>query len=214
MNDSHQKPEQQARQQVDRLLTQAGWVVQDRADFNRNAAVGVAVREFPLPLGYCDYLLFVDGKAAGVIEAKKAGVTLSGVADQSARYQVDPPPHLACWDEFLVYDYESTGDETFFSNRRDPKPRSRRLFAFHRPETLHDWLRQPATLRAKLRELPPLDTRGLRDCQITADGSLYLCGQRAHVRPGYWTTQTKQVQVYQRGLCGSRRRAKRSLRRP
>ncbi|MCH8478442.1 MAG: DEAD/DEAH box helicase family protein, partial [Wenzhouxiangella sp.] len=168
MNDTHQTPEQQAREQIDSLLSAAGWVIQDRAEFNRNAALGVAVREFPLPAGYCDFLLFVDGKAAGVIEAKKTGVTLSGVADQSARYQVDPPVHLACWDEFLVYDYESTGDETFFSNQRDPKPRSRRLFAFHRPETLHDWLRQPATLRARLSELPPLDTRGLRDCQIEA----------------------------------------------
>jgi type I restriction enzyme R subunit len=75
-------PEQQARENIDRLLTQAGWVLQDRSAFNRNAALGVAVREFPLPAGSCDYLLFVAGKAAGVIEAKKSGVTLSGVADQ------------------------------------------------------------------------------------------------------------------------------------
>ena len=168
MTDTQHTPEQRARRQIDRLLIDAGWVLQDRNAFDRNAALGVAVREFPLPAGFCDYLLFVDGKAAGVIEAKKSGVTLSGVADQSARYMVDPPPHLACWDEFLIYDYESTGEETFFSNQRDPNPRSRRLFAFHRPETLNEWLRQPATLRARLRELPPLDTRGLRDCQIEA----------------------------------------------
>src|SRR5690606_29467102 len=62
----------------------------------------------------------------------------------------------------------STGEETFFCNRRDPKARSRRLFAFHRPETLHDWLRQPETLRARLRHMPPLDPRGLRDCQMEA----------------------------------------------
>ena len=86
MNDSHQTPEQRARGQIDRLLGDAGWVVQDMADFNRNAALGVAVREFQLPSGPCDYLLFIDGKAAGVIEAKKAGVTLSGVAGQSDQY--------------------------------------------------------------------------------------------------------------------------------
>jgi type I restriction enzyme, R subunit len=78
------------------------------------------------------------------------------------------PEHLARWDEFLIYDYESTGEETFFRNLRDPKARSRRLFAFHRPETLHDWLRQPETLRARLRHMPPLDPKGLRDCQIEA----------------------------------------------
>ncbi|HKK04217.1 MAG TPA: DEAD/DEAH box helicase family protein, partial [Gammaproteobacteria bacterium] len=163
------QPEQQAREEIDRLLTDAGWVLQDRRDdFDRKAALGVAVREFPLPAGFCDYLLFIDGKAAGVIEAKRAGVTLSGVADQSARYMTKLPVHLASWDELLIYDYESTGDETFFRNLRDPKPRSRRLFAFHRPETLHDWVRQSDTLRGRLRQMPPLDPKGLRDCQIEA----------------------------------------------
>jgi type I restriction enzyme R subunit len=161
-------PEKRAREQIDRLLEAAGWVLQDRSQFDRTAAPGVAVREFPLASGQCDYLLFVDGKAAGVIEAKKAGVTLSGVAEQSAKYMVNLPPHLARWDELLVYAYESTGEETFFWNRRDPKPRSRRLFAFHRPETLREWLQQPETLRARLRGLPPLDTHGLRDCQVEA----------------------------------------------
>lgn len=85
------------------MLADAGWVQQDRSEFDRNAGVGVAVREFQLPAGACDYLLFVDGKAAGVIEAKKTGVTLSGVAEQSAKYMVGPPPHLARgdFDDFI-----------------------------------------------------------------------------------------------------------------
>src|SRR5690606_15287438 len=162
------QPEQQARQRIDQLLLDAGWLLQNRDAFDRTAALGVAVREFPVDSGFCDYLLFVDGKAAGVIEAKKAGVTLSGVTEQAAKYMTHPPAHLARWDDFLVYGYESTGEETFFHSLRDPKPRSRRLFAFHRPETLLDWLRQPATLRARLRELPPLETKGLRACQVEA----------------------------------------------
>lgn len=161
-------PEQLARERIDELLRAAGWVIQDRADFNRNAALGVAVREFQLPSGPCDYLLFVDGKAAGVIEAKKAGATLSGVADQSDDYMTALPPHLARWDDRLIFGYESTGEETFFRNLRDPRPRSRRLFAFHQPAILREWLRAGATLRTRLRELPPLDARGLRDCQIDA----------------------------------------------
>ncbi len=171
-----QQPEEQARTRIDQLLRDAGWVIQDRSDFDRQAALGVAVREFHLPAGYCDYLLFIDGKAAGVIEAKKAGVTLSGVAEQSAKYVAQLPEHLARWEQQLVYHYESTGDETFFCDLRDPKPRSRRLFAFHRPETLHEWLCQSETLRARLRQMPPLETQGLRDCQIEAiqglEGSL------------------------------------------
>ena len=161
-------PEHRARRTIDELLTAAGWVVQDRAEFERSAGTGVAVREFPLPAGPCDYLLFLDGKAAGVIEAKREGVTLSGVAEQSARYMDTLPEHMARWDQQLVYGYESTGTDTWFVNRRDPKSRSRRLFAFHRPDTLRDWLQQPDTLRARLQGLPPLDTHGLRDCQVEA----------------------------------------------
>jgi len=162
------EPEQQARQKIDELLQAAGWILQNRDQFDRTAGLGVAVREFQLPAGPCDYLLFVDGKAAGVIEAKKAGVTLSGVAEQSAKYMVSLPPHLARWHDTLVFEYESTGEETFFCDLRDPKPRSRRVFAFHRPETLREWLLQPETLRARLQKLPPLDTHGLRHCQVEA----------------------------------------------
>ncbi|TNE39565.1 MAG: DEAD/DEAH box helicase [Alphaproteobacteria bacterium] len=161
-------PEQEARQQIDRLLTAAGWVLQDRDEFNRNASLGVAVREFQLPSGACDYMLFVDGKAAGVIEAKKTGVTLSGVSDQSEKYMDALPPHLAKWEDILIFDYESSGQEVYFRNMRDPKPRSRRVFAFHKPETLHEWLLSPRTLRGALKEMPPLIETGLRDCQIEA----------------------------------------------
>ncbi len=174
--------EQRARQQIDQLLAAAGWVVQDRAAFDRSAALGVAVREFPLPAGPCDYLLLVDGKAAGVIEAKRAGITLSGVAEQSAKYMLSLPEHLARWADPLIYSYESTGDETFFIDQRDPKPRSRRLFAFHRPETLHDWLRQPSTLRARLRTMPPLEATGLRDCQVEAITGLEASLAQDHPR--------------------------------
>lgn len=160
--------EQKARQEIDKRLSAAGWVLQNPDEFNRNAALGVAVKEFQLTTGPCDYLLFVKGKAAGVIEAKKAGVTLSGVADQSDRYMGGIPDHLAKWEARLLFDYESNGEETYFRNLRDPKPRSRRVFAFHKPETLLEWLEAPETLRSALTQMPPLDTAGLRDCQIEA----------------------------------------------
>lgn len=179
-------PEQTARESIDRLLRDAGWVLQDREHLDRNASLGVAVREFPLPSGHADYLLFVAGKAAGVVEAKKSGVTLSGVAEQSEKYMGQLPSHLASWDESLVFDYETTGDETFFRNMRDPVPRSRRVFAFHRPEILLEWLQQPDTLRARLRRMPPIDVRGLRDCQGDAlqglEGSLAADKPRALIQ--------------------------------
>ena len=165
-------PEQLARERIDALLVAAGWVIQGNADFNRNASEGVAVREFQLPSGPCDYLLFVGGKAAGVVEAKKSGVTLSGVAEQAARYMLKLPDHLARWSDHLRFDYESTGDETYFRDTHDPDSRSRRVFAFHQPRTLHRWLKEGDTLRGRLRQLPALDRTGLRDCQMEAIAGL------------------------------------------
>ncbi|WP_345776331.1 DEAD/DEAH box helicase family protein [Luteimonas salinisoli] len=161
-------PEQLARERIDALLEAAGWIIQDSADFNRKAGEGVAVREFATKAGPCDYLLFVGDKACGVIEAKKAGITLSGVAEQAARYLSQLPDHVACWANTLRFDYESTGEETFFRDAADPAPRSRRVFAFHQPSTLHAWLKEEDTLRKRLRHMPTLDPSGLRDCQIDA----------------------------------------------
>ena len=80
-------PEDKARKEIDTLLIEAGWVIQDRAEFNRFAGIGVAVREFLMTDNTeADYLLFVDGKAVGVIEAKKSELSLSGVEVQSQGY--------------------------------------------------------------------------------------------------------------------------------
>ena len=162
------KPEEETRKQIDYLLEQAGWKVQDLGELNLGAGIGVAVREFPLESGTADYLLFVERKAVGVIEAKQEGTTLSGVAEQSAKYQVAIPVNIPHVNEPLPFAYESTGIETFFRDERDMEPRSRRVFAFHKPETLRDWLSDDDTLRNRLKKMPPLNTRGLRDCQIEA----------------------------------------------
>lgn len=68
-----------------------------------------------------------------MIEAKKAGITLSGVAEQAARCAVGLPAHVARWGDTLRFDCESTGEESFFRDALDPQPRSRRVFAFRRP---------------------------------------------------------------------------------
>lgn len=81
------KPEDQAREQIGRMLQEAGWVVQDSAKANIHASRGVALRNFSLEQGhgFADYLVYVEGAAAGVVEAKKQGTTLSGVEMQSAK---------------------------------------------------------------------------------------------------------------------------------
>ncbi|MDI6807837.1 MAG: type I restriction-modification enzyme R subunit C-terminal domain-containing protein [Candidatus Eisenbacteria bacterium] len=168
------KPEEKARQKIDELFESAGWKVQDRREMNLGASLGVAVREFPLESGTADYLLFLDRKAAGVVEAKPEGTTLSGVAEQTANYLTRIPENVPRVGNPPPYAYESTGIETFFRNLRDPEARSRRMFAFHKPETLRGWLSQEETLRTKLRALPPLAIEGLRDCQIEAIRNLEL----------------------------------------
>ena len=169
-------PEERARHLIDLQLQAAGWVIQDRDEMNLGAGLGVAVREYPLATGPCDYLLFVDRKACGIVEAKPEGTTLSGVADQASGYQARLPSHLANWGDPLRFDYEASGSETLFSDRVDPEQRSRRVFALHRPETLLERLLDGSSLRARLTLMPPLVEDGLRDCQIEAitglEGSL------------------------------------------
>ncbi len=161
-------PEEAARQKIDELLTQAGWKIQDFNDLNLGAALGVVVREFPLQSGFADYLLFIDREAVGAIEAKPEGSTLSGVEEQTGGYLSGLPEEIPHIDNPLPFGYESTGTETFFVDLRDPSPRSRRVFAFHKPETLKSWLNQGETLRAKLKELPALAAGNLRNCQSEA----------------------------------------------
>ncbi|MEO7328812.1 MAG: hypothetical protein ABI193_09560 [Minicystis sp.] len=89
-------PEQRARVRIDAALVSSGWVVQHRDDMNVSAGRGVAVREFKLRAGhgFADYLLFVDGKAVGVLEAKAEGFTLSGVEPQAKKYATGLPANL------------------------------------------------------------------------------------------------------------------------
>lgn len=162
-------PEERARQTIDAQLKQAGWIIQDRSDFNRTASTGVAVREFMMTDGTeADYLLFVDGKAAGVIEAKKSGKTLSGVENQSSGYAAALPDYVKKWSNPLPFIYEASGTEIHFCDYRDIDAASRRVFSFHRPESLLALLNQESTLRNRLKQMPPLRRIGLRNCQVEA----------------------------------------------
>jgi len=163
------KPEEKARQKIDKLLKSASWEIQDLKDLNLSASLGVAVREFPFKNGVADYLLFVDRIPVGVIEAKPEGTTLGGVSEQTEKYIAGGlSQDIPIIKEPLPFVYESTGSENFFRNLRDPIPCSRRVFAFHRSEILVKWYTQKDTLRARLRKMPSLITNGLRDCQIEA----------------------------------------------
>ncbi|WP_431983081.1 DEAD/DEAH box helicase family protein [Streptomyces qinglanensis] len=170
--------EVQAREAIDEMLHACGWEIQDRDQLNPKPGKGVAVREFTLATGRADYVLYVDGKIVGVVEAKREGDHLSSAVEQNDRYAsgVLKEHQLAVWrqDQPFAFRYATTGAETYFVNRLDPEARSREIFTFHRPETVAEWMRRAdevrvaPTFRAGLRRLPILEPNGLRLAQVDA----------------------------------------------
>ncbi len=154
------------------MLVQCGWVVQDYAQMNISAGVGVAIREFPLQTGFADYLLYADGKAIGIVEAKPENHTLVGVETQSAKYTSGLPENFPAWRLPLPFAYESTGILTRFTNNLDPQPCSREVFSFHRPAELIRMAELESQLRAGLQHLPPLDPGRLWRVQVDAIANL------------------------------------------
>jgi type I restriction enzyme R subunit len=213
-------PEEKARKTIDELLTKAGWTIQDREEVNVSAARGVAIREFPLKSGYgfADYLLYVDGAPAGVVEAKKEGETLTGYEIQTEKYSVGLPDVLKPYRKPLPFCYQSTGIETRFTNLMEPDARSRPVFAFHRPETFADWLmdesKKPgSTLRARLKHMPPLGgdtaTPGCAPVDTGRSGCAPVdTGRSACVTVGgLWPAQIKAIRNLEDSLAHGRPRA-------
>lgn len=168
-------PEQEARVVIDEKLEQSGWVVQNVAQLNLGAALGVAVREFPTSTGPVDYALFIDGDPVGVIEAKKSSVgeNITVVEEQSARYATSSFKWINR--EYTIrFAYEATDKLIKFTDYKDIKYRSRRVFSFHRPEYLESLLQARDTIRNNMKHFPALDTTGFRDCQINAINNMDL----------------------------------------
>ena len=165
---SNQTPEQKARDLIDQMLNDAGWVVQSKTEVDLSAAQGVVIREYQTDVGPADYVLFVDRKPVGVIEAKREeeGEKLTVHEDQAEDYANSTLKYLK--NDSLPFIYESTGVLTRFTDARDPKPRSRPVFLFHRPATLAEWLKQGNTLRSRLQAMPVLHEEGLRPAQKAA----------------------------------------------
>lgn len=164
-------PEEKARIEIDRQIADCGWLVQNRDEMNISAALGVAVREFPMLTGEVDYLLYVGGKAIGVVEAKPKGHPLIGVETQSAKYIGALPPAVPAYRSPLPFCYESTGAVTQFTSLLEPDARSREVFTFHRPEELLRLVQLDDQVRSKMRALPALDASKLWSVQKGRSGT-------------------------------------------
>lgn len=162
-------PEEKARQEIDKQLTELGYVIQDMADLDLTAARGVIVREYPTDTGPVDYLIFIEGEPIGIIEAKeikKGEKLVVEVEKQTNRYKNSKFLYLPNADIRFVY--ESTGEITRFTDYYDEDYRSREIFTFHSPDTLYILKHCKNTLRNYLKHFPYFDTNGFRKCQVTA----------------------------------------------
>lgn len=180
----NQNPEQQARDKIDAMLVAAGWKVQAKKAMDFSAGLGVAIREFQTDIGPADYVLFIDKKPVGVIEAKREdeGHRLTMHEEQTAGYATAKLKWVAN-KEPLPFLYESTGIITRFTDLRDPKPKSRTVFSFHQPHTLQQWLRDATSLRTRLQNnFPALTHDRLRDCQFNAIQNLEVSFANNHPR--------------------------------
>jgi len=168
----NQNPEQIARDKIDIMLRESGWLVQSKSQIDLSANKGIAVREYQTNVGPADYVLFVDRKPVGIIEAKREdeGHRLTVVEEQSSNYANAKLKYLN--NDPLPFVYESTGTITRFTDYRDPKPRGRNVFSFHKPETISAWLKKGKSLRERLLSIPVLDSTGLRPAQIVAVNNL------------------------------------------
>ena len=169
------RPEELARVGIDEKLEQSGWTIQDMSQLNLTASLGVAVREFPTSTGPVDYALFIEGKPVGVVEAKKTdlGEKITTVEEQSSRYASSTFKWVQ--QEYEIrFAYEATDKLIRFTDYKDIKYRSRKVFSFFRPETLNGLLESPDTIRNNMKSFPSLDGTGFRKCQINAINRLDL----------------------------------------
>ncbi|MGK5086188.1 DEAD/DEAH box helicase family protein [Bdellovibrionota bacterium FG-2] len=167
-SDRNQNPEQIARDAIDKRLAEAGWHVQELKKLDWSKGLGIAIKEYPTDTGPADYVLFIDKTAIGVIEAKRdeEAESITEVEDQTSGYANAKLKYIKNLP--LPFRYEATGVITRFTDIRDPKPRSREIFSFQRPETLQKMLKEVRSLRDRVNDLPSLEKNNLRDCQFDA----------------------------------------------
>lgn len=161
-------PEEKARQAIDQILNDAGWQIVPRSDFTLDSSA-VAVTEGLLNGNLeADYLLFLEGKAIGVLEAKRDDVDLLSVAaEQAENYTHNLPLWCASWheDRHLPLVYLSNGKELFFKNLQDNSMNDYMpLNEMHSPKDIV----KLTGISSYFAGLPTLKRKGLRDCQYDA----------------------------------------------
>ena len=162
-------PEELARVKIDKQLNNAGWDIIARNEYLPNSTV--AVKEALMKENTeSDYLLFVDGKAIAVVEAKKEANNLGDeVAAQAEFYSANPQVWYALWvDKMIPLVYLANGNKIYFKNMLVPDSDYEELSAMHSPKKMLQMIGQVSEYGA----LPKIEKKGLRDCQYNAEVAL------------------------------------------
>lgn len=159
-------PEEKARVKIDKQLRNVGWDIVSRNEYLPNSTV--AVKE-ALMVGNTesDYLLFIDGKAIAVVEAKREENPLGDdVKKQAEDYAVSPQSWYALWFEKLIpLVYMANGNKIYFKNMLVEDSEYEELSQMHSPKKMLQMVGKKSEYGA----LPLLEKRGLRDCQYNAE---------------------------------------------
>ncbi len=170
-------PEQKARVKIDELLESAGWTVVSREDFTPAAVNAQAVEENILQGNKeADYMLYLDGKAIAVLEAKREENQLGlKVADQAQNYTGILPNWVQAWKTPLPFIFLSNGNLLLFKDMREKEPAYKVLKKMFTPKEIVNLAGSDIQSEyAKLPALPPVGPKGLRECQFEAITNLEI----------------------------------------
>ena len=163
------KPEEKARKKIDQMFTDAGWLVVDRNEYAPNLTA-VAVREALLKGNReADYFLFLNGKAVGVLEAKREEIDVhsSVVCEQATMYARIVPDYYQAYANPLPFIYQSNGVVVTFNDFRNPNSEYIDINRIHTPKEIAEMLGITDTFVA-IPPLTPKERKALRACQVQA----------------------------------------------
>lgn len=159
-------PEEKARVKIDRLFAEAGWTVVNRDEYEPTMNA-VAVREALLKGNLeADYFLMINGKACGVLEAKREEIDVASnmVSEQVATYAKMVPDYYQAWQNPLPLLYKSNAKVVDFQDYRKSNVEWEEINRIHTPKEIVDML----GIDDPFAGLPILKSKGLRACQFEA----------------------------------------------
>lgn len=159
-------PEEKARVKIDRMFEEAGWQVVSRDEYTPNLTAA-AIKEGLLKHNLeADYFLFINGKAVGVLEAKRAEIDVDcdEVKGQAEKYVNNVPPIYAAYEKPLRIIYLSNGEKVLFYDYAKKDGNYIEINRIHTPKEIVDIL----SIDDFYAGLPTLQKKGLRQCQFDA----------------------------------------------